>query len=58
MDTNGDGVITKEELKQALGKQGFHNTDLLKQVEVVMRTADIDGDGSLSYEVQLSCMIS
>jgi Ca2+-binding EF-hand superfamily protein len=50
IDTNGDGQITAEELREAFARQGVRDGELLNQVESLMKLADVNGDGVLSYE--------
>ena len=45
MDTNGDGFVTKEELKQMLGSLGEPVDDSV--VNEMMAVADTNGDGKL-----------
>jgi len=45
IDTNGDGTITADELKKAM--QG---ANLSESVEHIIKMADVDGDGKLSYQ--------
>lgn len=47
-DKDGNGLITKEELKEGLNKLGerMSEQDILELVEA----ADIDGDGNINFE--------
>jgi len=59
MDENGDGVITLQEMKNALEKWGggdMKNPDNESLLNL-MKTADVDGDGALSYnELLMTCV--
>lgn len=46
IDANGDGLITVDELKDAIGNNLEKASELQKLIEV----ADLDGDGKLSYK--------
>ena len=46
-DLNGDGLITKQELKQGLHKLGERLNDV--EIDALMEEADIDGDGNIDY---------
>lgn len=46
-DRDGNGFITAAELKHTIQKTGDKLTD--DQVEEMIRAADIDGDGQVSY---------
>mmetsp|Transcript_134893 Transcript_134893/g.269162 ORF Transcript_134893/g.269162 Transcript_134893/m.269162 type:complete len:269 (-) Transcript_134893:30-836(-) len=46
-DTNGDGVISLEELKDVFGRIGDWNDE---EFEVLFQAAQTDDDGNLSYE--------
>jgi len=51
-DTNGDGVITKDELLKIL-KANHHSAnpaDVMKKADTIMSQADTDGDGVMNYE--------
>lgn len=50
IDENGDGHITAAELKKAFVKQGVADANILNKVEQLLEVADIEGDGTLSYE--------
>lgn len=57
IDANGDGRITPDELVVAFKKQGIDDQKVLGRVTELMKAADIDGDGSLSYnELLLACV--
>ncbi|MBB5082423.1 EF-hand domain-containing protein [Nonomuraea sp. NPDC050547] len=48
-DTDGDGVITVEEIRkvnEALGTHGLDHTE----IELFIRSADKDGDGHIGLE--------
>ncbi|KAE8682484.1 Calcium-dependent protein kinase 17 [Hibiscus syriacus] len=48
MDTDNNGTITLEELKQGLSKQGTKLTEY--EVQQLMEAADADGNGTIDYE--------
>jgi serine/threonine-protein phosphatase 2B regulatory subunit len=51
-DTNGDGVITKDELLKIL-KANHHSAnaaDVMRKADTIMSQADTDGDGVMNYE--------
>ena len=48
MDANGDGVVTKEELKTLLSGLGEEVTDEI--VDEMINIADADGDGKVNFE--------
>ena len=48
LDLNGDGRITKEELKVGLGNLGEDLTDA--EVEKMINDVDMDGDGCIDLE--------
>jgi Ca2+-binding EF-hand superfamily protein len=47
MDTNGDGHITKEELKALLSKSGEANDDAA--VDELINIADVNSDGKVNF---------
>ena len=47
-DKNGDGKISKEELKVVMTNLGEKLTDA--EIEEMIHEADDDGDGSVDYE--------
>jgi calcium-dependent protein kinase len=49
IDINGDGLITPDELVIAFKKQGIDDEKVLARVKELMKSADTDGDGALSY---------
>jgi hypothetical protein len=50
LDANGDGSVTVTELSQALEKAG--TSARKEEILQLLASADIDGDGSLSFEVR------
>ena len=48
MDTNGDGVVTKEELKNLLKGLGEDVSD--EVVDEMIKMADENGDGKIQFE--------
>jgi calcium-dependent protein kinase len=52
MDLNGDGVVTVDELKQALQREEEQGEEskIAQSMVKLMEMADVDGDGALSYE--------
>lgn len=48
MDTDGDGVLTQRELREALLQRGVHTTD--KAAQKLLERTDLDGDGAIDYE--------
>ena len=48
MDTNGDGVVTKEELKTLLSGLGEEVTD--EVVDEMINIADANGDGKVNFD--------
>jgi calcium-dependent protein kinase len=48
LDTNGDGVLNKEELYEGY-KQQMDEDDALKEVERIMSEIDIDKSGTIDY---------
>ena len=48
MDTNGDGVVTKEELKTLLSGLGEDVTD--EVVDEMINIADANGDGKVNFD--------
>jgi len=59
IDTNGDGVITFAEMKAALEKWGNDpkSADDVQHLATLMKVADLDGDGKLSYQELLLTVI-
>jgi len=54
MDTNRDGVVSREELRIALYSYGI---SLSKgESEVILQTADVDGSGEIDFDEFLSFM--
>jgi len=49
IDENHDGLITAAELKKAMGRVDGSKSDV-EEVERIMKMADINGDGVLSYQ--------
>lgn len=53
MDLNGDGMVTKAELQEALAAENseFHpeNAKAMEAIQKLFHAADVDGDGCLSY---------
>mmetsp|Transcript_88907 Transcript_88907/g.252078 ORF Transcript_88907/g.252078 Transcript_88907/m.252078 type:complete len:414 (+) Transcript_88907:2-1243(+) len=49
-DKNGDGEITKEELREALANGNEEDLALAQEVEAVIKEVDTDGDGNISYQ--------
>ena len=47
MDKNGDGFITRQELKAAMVNMGERLTE--EEIEQMMEEADTDGDGKIKY---------
>jgi len=47
-DKNGDGFITKEELKLAMKNMGENLS--AKELEEMMKSADTSGDGRIDYK--------
>ena len=45
---DGNGFISKKELRLAMGKQGRKLTK--QQIDKLMKETDVDGDGQISYE--------
>ena len=48
MDANGDGVVTKDELKTLLKGLGEDVTD--EVVDEMIKLADSDGDGKVNFD--------
>jgi Ca2+-binding EF-hand superfamily protein len=48
MDTNGDGQITKEELKACLLKLGESVDDAV--IDEMIKFADLNGDGKIDFD--------
>ena len=48
MDENGDGFLTKEEIKRGLMKCGEPMSD--ETVDDMLRAADKNNDGKVSYQ--------
>jgi calcium-dependent protein kinase len=56
IDENNDGTITKNELKHALERSGT-NEIKSEELEAILKMADVDGDGSISFEeLLLTCV--
>jgi calmodulin len=47
-DSDGDGMISSDELRQIMANLGEKLTT--EEVEEMVREADIDGDGEINYE--------
>ena len=47
-DKNGDGCISKMELKQVMAQLGENLTD--EQLNDMMKEADVNGDGGIDFE--------
>ena len=52
---DGNGFISKKELRLAMGKQGRKLTK--QQVDKLMKETDSDGDGQISYEEFFKSMV-
>lgn len=46
-DVNGDGIVTKEEIRRLLDSRGYYVTD--NEVSTLMEKFDKDRDGKISY---------
>jgi len=63
MDENGDGLITVQEMKNAIKKWGANDPSLGDEkadsnyLVKLMQTADVDGDGCLSYNELLATCV-
>ncbi|XP_056022814.1 uncharacterized protein LOC125649260 isoform X2 [Ostrea edulis] len=53
-DINGDGFITREELREVLTKMGETLTD--HEVDEMMENADKNGDGKIDYDEYVDVM--
>ena len=47
MDTNGDGQVTKEELKSLLSQLGESIDDAV--IDEMIKIADVNGDGKVDF---------
>lgn len=47
-DQNGDGWISKEELRFVMNNLGENLTDA--ELDAMMREADLNGDGKVNYD--------
>ncbi|OAD05033.1 hypothetical protein MUCCIDRAFT_141198, partial [Mucor lusitanicus CBS 277.49] len=56
LDTDHDGQLTGEDLKR--GVSLFGNSVTEADVEEMMASADVDGDGLINYEEFLKVMVS
>lgn len=54
LDANGDGFITKEELKTGLAKFGLNVDD--DKIQTMLTKADTDKDGKINYDEFLVVM--
>ncbi|KAI9566104.1 hypothetical protein HD554DRAFT_1225105 [Boletus coccyginus] len=54
-DQDGNGHINAAELKQAMEHLGEKLTD--REVDEMMREADVDGDGEISYDEYVQIML-
>ena len=52
---DGNGFISKKELRLAMGKQGRKLTKT--QIDKLMKETDVDGDGQISYEEFFNSMV-
>ena len=52
LDDNGDGYISKSELRKSAKTLGFTSAELLQTLAL----ADMDGDGTISFEEFVSLM--
>lgn len=50
LDKNKDGTITKEELKEAIALLQETDASQATQIENLMKSLDVDGDGVISYD--------
>lgn len=58
IDIDGNGLITKDELKMALEKQEEAGGGLeVKKMESLLEYADVDGDGQLSYQELIATIV-
>ncbi|KAJ6466853.1 calmodulin [Mycena sanguinolenta] len=55
-DKDGNGTISVTELQQVMRSLGEKLTD--REVEEMMREADVDGDGEINYDEFLQMMLS
>ena len=55
-DANGDGLINRSELSQVMANLGEKLTD--EEVDDMIREADINGDGQVTYEEFVTMMTS
>ena len=52
---DGNGYISKKELRLAMGKQGRKLTKT--QIDKLMKETDVDGDGQISYDEFFNSMV-
>ena len=52
---DGNGFISKKELRLAMGKQGRKLTK--QQIDKLMKETDSDGDGQISYDEFFASMV-
>merc|ERR1712217_133158 len=58
-DRNGDGQITKEELKVVLGQDDVNNIiggEIGKEIEELMTSVDSDGNGTIDFKEFMAMM--
>lgn len=48
-DTNGDGILERNELIQGYIKLGMGKEEAIVQVDEIMRNIDINHDGNIAY---------
>jgi len=59
IDENGDGTITMAEMKKAMSKPGAELKGITEdELARLMKMADVDGDGALSYKELLSTCVN
>ncbi len=56
IDEDGSGTVTIDELRKAFLRYGTKLSE--EDLQVLMRAADLDGDGTINYEEFVACTVS